>query len=133
MQINQNILEELCREAGNERVERARKYIDQNRVRIKREEYEDSNNFEIEAEVRGTDIYDTTIKVKNGEIEDVTCECEDYFKRFGACKHIVATIIAANEENKRETNQLVNTRKKANASKYKTFHQIIKYEFGLID
>ena len=93
MQINANILDELYREAGEERVRKAKNYVQTKKVKLIREEYENRDNFEISAQVRGTDIYNTTIKVRDGEIDDVTCECEDYYKRFGACKHIVATII----------------------------------------
>ena len=40
MQINSNILDELYREAGEERVKKARNYVQNKRVKLKREEYE---------------------------------------------------------------------------------------------
>ena len=124
MQINANILDELYREAGEERVRKAKNYVQTKKVKLIREEYENRDNFEISAQVRGTDIYNTTIKVRDGEIDDVTCECEDYYKRFGACKHIVATIIEFSEKNNRreETKKIG---QKVNANKYISFHQIV--------
>ena len=70
MLINPNILEELYIEAGSDRVEKAKKYVHLRKVRLIRQEYENKNNFEIEAQVIGTDIYDTKIRVRNGEIDD---------------------------------------------------------------
>ncbi|MCI8700190.1 MAG: DEAD/DEAH box helicase family protein [Clostridia bacterium] len=127
MQINTNILDELYREAGEEKVRKAKNYVQTRKVNLIREEYENKDNFEISAQVRGTEIYNTTIRVKNGEIDDVTCECEDYYQRFGTCKHIVATIIEYNEKNNKRQD-IKGTRgvsQKINSSKYRSFHQIV--------
>lgn len=127
MQINPNILDELYREAGGDRVQRAKNYVQAKKVKIIKDDYENENNFEVTAKVRGTDLYNTTIRVIDGEIEDVTCECEDYYKRFGACKHIVATIIEYNKNNNTKENnkELKNIRQKINSNKYISFHQIV--------
>ena len=127
MQINSNILDELYREAGEERVKKARNYVQNKRVKLKREEYENKDNFEISAQVKGTEIYNTTIRVKDGEIEDVTCECDDYYKRFGTCKHIVATIIEFYEKdkNREESKEIKRVAQRINSTKYRSFHQIV--------
>ena len=31
--------------------------------------------------------------VKNGELQQSKCECEDYYSHYAACKHIVATLL----------------------------------------
>lgn len=50
--------------------------------------------MEIYSNVRGSsDIYHVYIKVANGELDDVTCTCPDYERSYGACKHIVATML----------------------------------------
>ena len=127
MQINSNILDELYREAGEERVKKARNYVQNKRVKLNREEYENKDNFEISAQVKGTEIYNTTIRVKDGEIEDVTCECDDYYKRFGTCKHIVATIIEFYEKdkNREESKEIKRVAQRINSTKYRSFHQIV--------
>ena len=127
MQINSNILDELYREAGEERVKKARNYVQNKRVKLKREEYENKDNFEISAQVKGTEIYNTTIRVKDGEIEDVTCECDDYYNRFGTCKHIVATIIEFYEKdkNREESKEIKIVAQRINSTKYRSFHQIV--------
>lgn len=127
MQINANILDELYREAGEERVRKAKNYVQTKKVKLIREEYENRDNFEISAQVKGTDTYNTTIRVRNGEIDDVTCECEDYYKRFGTCKHIVATILEFIEENNKKdgNKEIKNIGQKINSSKYRSFHQIV--------
>lgn len=126
MQINANILEELYREAGEERVNKAIKYVQTKKIKLTREEYENSNNFEISAQVKGSEMYNTTIRVKNGEIDDVTCECEDYYQRFGTCKHIVATIIEFKERNNQEESKIITkVGQKVNSTKYRSFNQIV--------
>ena len=55
---------------------------------------DDENNFELKAKVRGSiDNYQVYIKVQNNEIEDVSCDCQDYETHYGTCKHILATMM----------------------------------------
>lgn len=73
---------------------RARDYQRKGNVNITKVNYTNSNNFEIHSTVKGNyDDYDVYINVQNGELENITCECEDYSSRYGACKHIVATMM----------------------------------------
>ncbi len=39
------------------------------------------------------DDYQVKIVVKNGELQQSKCECEDYYSHYAACKHIVATLL----------------------------------------
>ncbi|MCI8362095.1 MAG: DEAD/DEAH box helicase family protein [Clostridia bacterium] len=94
MIINPEIIKELCSEAGETRKEKAQNYVRQKKVNITKAIYDDINNFEIRSKVKGNgDIYDVHIKVENKEIEDVSCDCPDYYEHYGTCKHILATAI----------------------------------------
>ena len=94
MQINEKLAEELYYDAGSDRLERAKRYVDQGRVDIKKVNYDNPDNFEISAEIDGNyDDYITKIKVENGELEIAECECPDYYKTYGVCKHIIATLM----------------------------------------
>ena len=94
MQVNSKLAEELYKDVGTERLEKAKKIVNERRVEIKKVNYENQNNFEVSADVEGNyDDYTTKIKVKNGELEVAECECQDYFNRYAACKHIAATLI----------------------------------------
>lgn len=94
MIVNPEILKELRITAGSQREERAESYVLQKKVNIKKVIYDDKNNFEIRSKVRGHgDIYDVYIQVTQSEIENVSCNCEDYHSHYGTCKHILATAI----------------------------------------
>ena len=94
MQVNENLSQEIYSDVGEERLTRAKRIVEQGKVEIKKVNYEDPNNFEISAEVEGNyDNYTTTIKVESGELEIAECECQDYYNRYAACKHIAATLI----------------------------------------
>ena len=94
MQVNSKLAEELYKDVGAERLEKAKKIVSERRVEIKKVNYENQNNFEVSADVEGNyEDYTTRIKVENGELEVAECECQDYFNRYAACKHIAATLI----------------------------------------
>ena len=90
------ILEDLYKDAGEKRKQRAIEYQKQERVRIKNIDYQDDMNFELSAIVVGNEIYKTYISVQNGMVEDVTCTCEDYYNHYSVCKHTLATILELN-------------------------------------
>jgi superfamily II DNA or RNA helicase len=54
------------------------------------------DNERVEASVSGTEEYHVTL-VRDGEVVSATCTCP-YFDRGEACKHIWATILAADQE-----------------------------------
>ena len=98
MVVKPEIMEELYMDAGVDRIERAREYVRAKRVQITKVIYENKSNFEIRSKVRGSgEIYDVYIKVENGEIQDVSCDCPDYNGHYATCKHILATIIEFNQ------------------------------------
>jgi len=99
MLINEEIYYELNSDAGTTRAEKARKYKNAKRVEIINFEYEDKNNFEISGIVVGSENYKTYLQVVNGEIENITCDCPDYYNHYGVCKHSLATLIEVMEEN----------------------------------
>ena len=121
MQVNKNIIEELIKEAGLPREVRAKRYKNERRVEITNVEYYDQDNFEVHARVDGNELYETHIKVDNGEIEDISCDCIDYYNTYGVCKHTLATMLEFQDfkiEDKYHTNTTSN--------KYAGFNQIVK-------
>ena len=136
MIVNPEILKELRTSAGNTREEKAEGYVDSKKVKITKVTYEDKNNFEIRSKVRGTEIYDVHIKVEKGEIEDVSCNCPDYYEHYGTCKHILATAIEfSNNENyvrifsgdieQKQTDMQMYNKYQKREEKYREFKQLI--------
>ena len=82
MLVNENILEQLCMDAGNARTQKAQKYQMQGQVVITKVNYENENNFELHAKVFGTDEYKTYVDVENGEINQIECNCPDYYNTY---------------------------------------------------
>ena len=130
MLVNNEMINELYFDAGNERVQKARLYVRTGRTEIEKINYNDENNFDITGKVTGQDIYRTHISVEDGEIVDVTCECPDYQRRYAACKHIVATMMEFSNNEKYEkmlkSSDTVDLHKMIIAdSKYRNFKQIV--------
>lgn len=60
----------------------------------------------ISAVVHGTYPYDVEIELdEGGDVESYSCDCEAFNSFFGACKHIVAVMMYANEYFEDEYNQ----------------------------
>ncbi|MDO5556630.1 MAG: DEAD/DEAH box helicase [Clostridia bacterium] len=98
MIVDENILDEIYESVGETRINKAKRFIEDGRVKVNKVTYEDTNNFTIRAKVYGdTGKYNTFVRVENGEIEDVECECMDYQTNYGTCKHIAATLIGFSE------------------------------------
>lgn len=139
MVVNPEVIEELYTDAGTARVERAKEYVKEKKVSIKKVTYDDRNNFEIHSHVLGNvDDYNVDIKIKNGEIESANCECIDYNENLVTCKHILATImefkqnsnyirIFSGDENSKHTDNSIykNYNVKKHDEKYRTFKQLI--------
>ena len=134
MLVNENVIEQLCMDAGHARTQKARKYQMLGNVSITKVEYENENNFEIHAKVSGTEQYDTYVEVKNGEVEEISCDCPDYYNTYGVCKHSLASVFEFDRngfQNIENTDIIKNqdsiTRQNnKNANKYNGFHQIVK-------
>lgn len=132
MLIKSNIIEELLKDAGYSRAEKAKKYAEEQKVRIIKTIYEDENNFELHGKAYGNDIYDTYVDVKNGEIQSIACTCPDYYNTYGVCKHSLATVLTFNNKQQeeimkeRENSKKNNILGKQNRDKYNSFNQIVK-------
>ena len=72
-------------------LERGREYYENGAVEIV-SNYSDL----IEAEVEGSDIYNVSIELRDGEIEGMECDCP-YAKSGFLCKHMAATLFAAEQ------------------------------------
>ena len=125
MQINEQLSEELYKDIGPDRLEKARMCVKQGKVEIKKVIYDNQNNFEVSALVEGTDDdYATKIKVVDGELEVAKCQCKDYMNRYGACKHIAATLIKLGQTkywDKYDEPQ----KTRPNANKFANFRKIV--------
>ena len=94
------------------------------RVEIINKDYKNSRNFEITAIVVGTEAYKTYLSVRDGEVEDITCNCQDYYNHYGVCKHTLATIMSFAEEASHQPKQ--ETQAQANlTNNYRNFKQIV--------
>jgi len=130
MLVNREIENELYHDAGDTRVQKARLYVRTGRTKIEKINYNDENNFEITGKVTGQDVYRTHVYVEEGELVDVTCECEDYQNRYAACKHIVATMMEFASNGKYEemlkTKDSIDVNKMLRTDvKYRSFKQIV--------
>ena len=119
MLVNPMLLEELTKDAGEDRAKKALKYLE--RIELTNVEYIDLNNFEISAKVYGNDVYNTYISVKNGEIEDISCTCPDYHNHYGVCKHTLATVLFFNERNFSNNQK----EKETSKAKFRNFKQLV--------
>lgn len=129
MLVNPNITDDLYYSAGSARVNRAKDYQKKGNINITKVNYENANNFEIHSTVTGHYAdYDVYIVAKNGELENVTCECEDYASHYGSCKHIVATMLEFCKGNNYTTNKVKFVDKKYNDFKdlINTFYEDIE-------
>lgn len=130
MIVNQEILDNLCQDAGEKRTQKARTYKALGRVEILSVKYKNANNFELKAIVMGSEPYTSYISIQNGEVDDVTCNCQDYFNHYGICKHILATVIdfAENKSYNEKYGEKVlkaNTIKQINDPQYRNFRQMV--------
>lgn len=125
MQVNERLADEIYNDVGEERLTRARRIVKQGKVEIKKVNYENPNNFEVSAEVEGNyDDYTTIIKVENGELEIAECECQDYYNRYAACKHIAATLIKFTQTKYWDKYDESNN-KRQNVNKFASFRKIV--------
>ena len=126
MIVNKELLNNLCSDAGEKRTQKARMYKSLGRVEIIDVEYKNDKNFELKAIVTGTDAYKTYISVNNGEIDDITCNCQDYYNHYGVCKHTLATIMTF-AENEKYIEKLSKQDKKINNNnlQYRNFRQLV--------
>ena len=105
MKINPDVIRNLQIDAGTARTEKAKDYYEKGKVKIVKATYENDKNFSVRAVVRGSMPYRTYVEIGDGEIQDVTCTCEDYYNHYSVCKHTLASVLALldwEEEEKEE-------------------------------
>ncbi len=134
MFINQTVAKELYEDVGDTKLQTSKEYVKQKRVSIEHIDYNNMNNFCVESLVDGNyDKYRVHISLRNGELDRLQCECEDYNLHYGACKHIIATLleIDGNPKYNKEQN------KSKNKERYSNFTDLINTfydeEMRLID
>lgn len=126
MLVNQNIIDNLINDAGLARYKRAQEYVKEGRVELLDVEYNDDKNFEIKSIVVGTEAYKTYIAIRNGEVEDVTCDCQDYYNHYGVCKHTIASVIFFSEDDAYNKKYEQKVQKRIDAmGKHRNFKQIV--------
>ena len=126
MLVNKTILDNLIIDAGESRFQKAKKYEEEERVKITDIKYEDERNFEVKAIVIGKEQYKTYISIHNGEVNDITCTCKDYYNNYGVCKHTLATVISFSKGNKNMIQNNKNEIKNKNEmNKYRNFKKIV--------
>ena len=126
MLVDQRIIRNLCEDAGDKRTQRAKQYKEKGRVQITKTEYKDSQTFEISANVIGTENYKTYISVYKGEVDDITCNCQDYYKHYGVCKHTLATVMQFAEQEMHKEQKLPEVKPHANSNDYRNFKQMVR-------
>lgn len=129
MLVNQNLSQELYEDAGYERTQRAKEYVKMGKINIIKLEYNDLDNFEITSVAHGNyDDYEVNISVRNGELDIASCECKDYEKTYGVCKHILATLIKFEQTKFWDDTSSINNmskRKAKNEIRYREFDKIL--------
>ena len=127
MVIDKNIIENLCDDAGENRTKRANDYKKEGRVDIIEYEYKNPYNFEIKGNVYGNEKYNTYICVEDGEVQDVTCTCPDYYNYYSVCKHTLAMVLEFEEEKSLAKKKAMETDLKVSPGydKYRGFKQIV--------
>lgn len=124
MLIEEKVLNNLCQDAGDKRTQKARMYKNLGRVEIINSQYQSPDTFEVNAIVVGQEAYKTYISIKNGEVEDITCTCQDYYNHYGVCKHTLASIMEL-MDSKREEVRIEKTVINVNKNNYRNFRQIV--------
>lgn len=140
MIVNEDIFKELCQSAGEERKQNAQDFVRQRKVNIKKVIYEDENNFEIRSSVRDIDgVYDIHVQLALGEIQDLSCTCEDYNNHYATCKHILASVIEFNnnenyvriflgDKEDKQIDKAIYSKTQKKNEKYREFKQLL-HEF----
>lgn len=65
-----------------------------NQIEITKFDYQNKSQFTVSAKVKEEQQqFKTYLEVEQAEIINVKCQCEDYKTNYGACKHVVATIM----------------------------------------
>ena len=138
------IYEDLISQANDETVKEADKIVENHKVNITRVTYDDKENFEIHATIKNIDEnnkYSVYIKVAEGEVENLSCICDEYKTSYCACKHIISALkeFISNPEyvkiftgNQEETKMQI-PEKEDNMENYRVFNQLVKEFYSLAE
>lgn len=134
MLVDKMILNNLYQEAEKEIIEKAKQYQADGQVKITEVNYEDDKNFEVRAIVLGKHTHQTFVSIRKGEIEEVTCTCEDYCQHYHVCEHALASIFTFSEEPSsfqkcEESEEIISNhpipRRNVKQDAYRNFKQIV--------
>ena len=141
------IYEDLISQANDETVKEADNILEKHCVNITKVIYDDKENFEIHATIKNIDDesknskYTVYIKVAEGEVENLSCVCDEYKTSYCACKHIIAALkeFMSNPEyvkifngNLDETKMQI-PEKEDNLENYRVFNQLVKEFYSLAE
>ncbi len=131
MLINKILTQEIYSDAGEPKRFRAKELLNHGKVNIIKADYQNPDNFNVEAIVNGNmDDYTVNIEVNDGELDVASCECMDYFNNYSICKHILATLMRFEQtkfwDHDIQNERVVNNQKNASGyHKYKNFKNMI--------
>ena len=132
MLINKELSQEILDGAGESKKEAAKRYINEGRINIIKTDYENKDNFSITSKALGHfGEYEVNIDVKKGELQVASCECKAYNNYYGACKHIIATLMKFEQtkywDNDYEDREFAITsiKNKNERFKYRNFNNLI--------
>ncbi|HCC04646.1 MAG TPA: hypothetical protein DEP51_07380 [Clostridiales bacterium] len=131
MLINKELTQEIYGDAGELRKSKAKELLNYGKVSIIKADYQNPDNFSVEAIVNGNlDDYTVNIEVNDGELDVASCECMDYFNNYSICKHILASLMRFEQtkfwDHDIQNEMVVNNQKNSSGyHKYKNFKNMI--------
>ena len=132
--INENIYFDLINQISEDEI----KKVDSLKVTDVKASYDNKDNFELKSIVDGNKTF---IKVAEGDLENFTCECDEYKETYSVCKHIIASVkefisnekyIKEYESNNSSEDQIDIKDIKFSKEKYKEYNQLIKAFYNLV-
>lgn len=143
--IGENIYKDLISQVDEKDLQQADEIIKNKQITITKVIYDDKENFELHASVKQkedniTVKHNVYIKVAEGELENLSCTCEEYKKSYCACKHIIAAVkefiqnpdyirifVGSSEKN----NRIQIKEKEESIENYKIFNQLVKEFYNI--
>ena len=139
--IDKQIYEDLISQVDSKKLDLALKLMQNKAIEINKITYDNKQNFEVHSIVKDEKNDDgiivkqkhkVYIKVAEGEIENLSCTCDDYKENYCACEHIIATVkeFASNSDyvrifsGERKESRSTDTVKERGEN-YKIFNQLV--------
>ena len=128
MVVNDKVFNEIKDVLNDEEIRYSESVYNDEKVKLTKINFVDSDNFVIYAVVQDVkNKFEPYLSVANGEIQDLSCNCDKYKTTFGACKHVFAATEALNN-NKLYQNLFSdesNLENKCDSDNYRIFRQMI--------